>query len=1786
MSTMGSLRELSKIALVIVTTVAIILYATGDGEVASTVAFAGYSGVLLLYTISKQEFASEQNKYLYNIMRHSKKVKRTVAGETVANKKIIEEDDETPIFYNESKKISKKSLKNISIGAAASLFFDNIDQASALKICCRPFKLMHFNSIIIDHAKGGMEHILITDDWFTPGPEKQTISINGTKYCEYNMYCMNAAYKFIIDSSWYIGFSMFLMAALKVALYSYKIFKTPTGSVTIEYHQDNCFATENIKNKTKKNNKRPKNDRIYTGSETDSAERGSLIKEPRYQEDLVKITRTTHTYCSGLRVVLVLLYIISFVSILSWGLSLMSTTGVSGFTISKEDTITIDGKKATIEEFIEIMKQEDDGVLVMANKKENIRMKRELTSVIDGIQPMEMNQTSTTEQSLTAGPDNKSPEDIYVNRLTCLYDQETYYLTGKLETHCVVNSSSLGIMMVPSENSLIKRVDSRCKSSLSISLARFGTPVCLKVCTMVDDCEIYYEPNQANKIKIPYSLKDVLKYNMNEMGNSNKIRTDTVEIKISRRAKRSITISKPVSDFGQGVHIVEGWRTQFENENGGVFLAEEGPLDDCMAGIPTNVNKYVRCTPLRRQVISCEPNLWAHYTIGSNMYECKVPTKEEFEKMPAWRKSGTTIPYTVPPNKHSGKIDRFIHKMEIGTESYLKVEMLWGEKYQDSVQQIGGLKYHIYSTVFKVTAHGLDSKTPFPKLWDSMITKANRWVDRKYTGYRMHSLETDLPNGLPEILIKVKHIEEPNTNNMWQDRAYVNFVFKSDIFASDGTKISPSDTDPACIPSDSSKDCVYLVPVYYAIRVYGPLLADIKFFGYVVDTIAFDNNVCTSVNAIRVKGVCYIPDMSTVSTDVVVGGYPWTEWSGIFTSSTKAIFELFSFYQNHPKVGSGQYLSAVSDSANIGHFSVNGKCSDMYYHSGKLMCMGSNVVNIKMVEYTTFHRPLMSPPSCSTYPNNSLVCHFSDPTEVTRCTHDPYLTRKQDNCSTTIIKKMDHTVDEAAGLTVKTPQVVFHLQRGFDGCKGTCFFASIIEVGYRCSWCLAIIVIAAGIGYIALIVHLLVILICFINGYTIGRLLRLLGLRSLFRCPLTTACSICGMYSYSANEAAKHKLFCSSTQCPYCITLDESNNLCILEFPTRANHREHMKLHKMVRINPYLGVIRMKRYRVATFFLVQLALAGLSGVNAQYFPAETGLRSNAVGLNISIPADSVECSDKGCKVIKDYNAHIPLVDGSSIIMRTKVDGKAFAKKITVENPNMDVTCDYLYTSSEVVVGPRRIVYTCSGKTECTEKTEIDLLTKPIANRGATDDFIPIDTENPLKSLYCPKATSCRSPIIDFMWIPAGCFTVNDGTAIGYEYYMPSIKKEMVHVFRCTVRNIKYKICEGALCKKIDGSSSDLEQGVLKFEHISSKLPIQFMVGAMSRQGDDKPSHIFHGVPDLRTDGSNTNFAYRMTMIPQGETCMEGTSYYGGKCDINTDGSSPALNCKSTLPKIDSDTLIKNYESLHEVYHCNFENSMLRWNTKVVPREITVNKKTTKDTQTVSWPSLNLTSINCNFGFTDINLLTFGHTTMEIVRYTGAITKVVCTGSYNRNGMTQLEFNIKEHSGMLELHCPMLFSETCLFDTVKTNKCNITTLLPFNSTCLYNGQSINIDCSKLELSSADPLSGNIVGWTGSQSKDTWISGFKIGLSNWWYITMIAVGTTSILIFMLWLVITIVNNCKTMKLAMTYSKVQEAGFEDTEDVIAGAGVSKMMQGARELKDSKLRRRTMKARNMSSG
>jgi hypothetical protein len=208
--------------------------------------------------------------------------------------------------------------------------------------------------------------------------------------------------------------------------------------------------------------------------------------------------------------------------------------------------------------------------------------------------------------------------------------------------------------------------------------------------------------------------------------------------------------------------------------------------------------------------------------------------------------------------------------------------------------------------------------------------------------------------------------------------------------------------------SNQRQTLEYLYVAYYAVRVNGPYQGIVKMLGQEIDAPTMTTSVCSQINTIKYKGICYFSDMENPNTNVIVGGYPLNENIALYQSEDYnsrlpeggiqgsnrnliwcAASHVHGFTTNHPKVGT-QYLAQVSDSAYIGAFSKNGKCKTIYPNfnttsQGDLLCDGERAVKVQLVEYGTFYsEDVQSTETCALH-DDTVKCHFVDPVEVSDC---------------------------------------------------------------------------------------------------------------------------------------------------------------------------------------------------------------------------------------------------------------------------------------------------------------------------------------------------------------------------------------------------------------------------------------------------------------------------------------------------------------------------------------------------------------------------------------------------------------------------------------------------------------------------------------------------------------------------------------------------------------------------------------------------------------------------------
>lgn len=1309
-------------------------------------------------------------------------------------------------------------------------------------------------------------------------------------------------------------------------------------------------------------------------------------------------------------------------------------------------------------------------------------------------------------------------EMIIPPSLNCIVDPVLYVTTGSLDGECVYEERAGGMNVTFSEPlNIIGQIDKRCYSISNIINARVGRSACVKDCKLLNGkeskCRIDYNPNNEY---IQKNVTAVERLEVDLTGFTQKTGDDVTTISnapdendnnntVSR--KRRQASYDVMTSYGEGSYVLpNGFVTQYltDDANGGsVFISESNDLDSSCNESNEQI-KYASCTHGRRQVISCEPNLIGTSTVPSNTFTCAQPIR--LNGLPEWRKSNPNINFNVDDDTLlAGEFNVPDFESDLGLPGLVsvgkaQVSVMYARRDQDNVQNTGNVKYFVYSFILKVKAT--------PTFFNTYINRCLRanMVDNTNQGYSVYRFATDTRDDIQQILplkyfIDLVSSSAPEAVNMYQDRTSASLVVKQDFYDETGKSFVYNPNLSGGCKEGTDGKCTMIVPLYYAFRLYGPVKALIKIMNTPLEYVYLTTNVCSSVNAIKVKNICYFPDFDYVSTEVVASGYPMTKFSLVSATRHLANYVIPSFYTNHPKISSGQYMAKVSSSANKGYYSTNGKCSNVHTdpNTNITMCDGKPAFNIDIVMYTTFHRPLSSTPNCELL-NNTINCEYKDKTSIIACNH--YVSTSgvygEPSCITMTNNSVKTELDNHASLTLRSANMFMQIHRGAPGCEN-CIMTFVVESYYRCTWCTLTIAIVLGFGFVMTVLFVCAIIFGYMNGYVIGKLMRKMNITCcLSGYTRPVKCDYCSMKMFSKMEELRHEHACRSNKCPICFVFNGDKDIVQLQFKNSVSFKHHMKLHKCIRINPVLGFIKVLRSKTVPFVLVLLISGSIAKTSALTFDHNSAMRNNLVGLNVTLPNDILSCTNEECGIVKSYKLNVPLTHNSAAVVSTTKNDIKYSTKIVFKNPTLETSCDFKYVATSAMIGEKVLAYSCKTKTDC--KTGINDYMKPISDHNG-DEYVAFDTKNPLKGGFCPIRPACLSPIVDVFWFSAGCATINDGTAMGTEYYLPKVRELMMSVFECTVNSISYTHCDNQMCSEVNNEKSLLESGNVVFDHINQNVPTTFMLGALSMQGDTIPHHLFIGMPKNNED-SDEMLSYRMNKVPTGETCLDGTSFDRSSCLISTSGSHPSMVCSSTLPEITHEKSLKRYDSLIEQYHCNVDKTFMSWKTSVMDRTITVGSNTASDTQTYSVPSIDLKMDYCSLGYTSIDIVSLNDIKLKQVVYDKEIKGIKCNGLYNRNHMTMLTFDIELSEGILEMHCPDVFSEVCLIDTSKYKTCNVTTMLAMNNTCSYNGNNYVVDCSNLVYSEPDPSSSTYGFRSGSTELNSWQRGFKIYFTKWW------------------------------------------------------------------------------------
>ncbi|AKN56872.1 glycopolyprotein precursor [Jonchet virus] len=1161
--------------------------------------------------------------------------------------------------------------------------------------------------------------------------------------------------------------------------------------------------------------------------------------------------------------------------------------------------------------------------------------------------------------------------------------------------------------------------------------------------------------------------------------------------------------------------------------------SEKGTSKDCGYSGSSPKMGFI-CTHKRREMITCHKGYYGKGREGATEFECiryDEPTANA--NMPTFLNPYINTDHII----RTGGLAKIEHDMpldssfRIDNQNYdIKGKISYFESSQDSDQVSGQDKYFIYSAIVvaQISAPDAGSLQYFAHYYAKLMQNnaAGPATDlfklQPYTLFRARQEDIEAPDFSLEFLYRPKK-SSVNCKSGWQDRVQYSFVYKTDVMNSRGQSYNEmcAVSTQACsstfsrLTGQTTMDVV--IPVYYAIRMYGPAKANVKIFNKIVDTITLTNGMTDCLDCLKVRGEWYKPDFSSVSTDVTVTGYPLTHMTGLFsprsTEGCQAV-EIFWFYLAHPKMGAALYLAKVSATADIGKYSTKGKCVQLSHDKdGALKCDGSHALTIPIVKYTTFYTKESKVSKCHMQ-DNHLVCKSQGTTEYHECTRhidsmEPF------KCSKKQVGNMTQEIKPNTQNFVRYNNEVIVVSRGshIDEDK---LFSGLIDIGHRCVWCLIIVLASAGYGFVVALLLVTAIILGYINAYNIKGFFRWVNLLG----PLPK-CDNCGFKVETEEEMQRHNSFCAWNICPYCARRVEKK-----DGPKRIYRRKYgsskalkahiERAHMAQKRNKVLAFFKIRRMSIIAFIYVEWLT--LNRVNAQTINHRTGLRSNNTGHVYNVDERLFECSDKWCEMSGSVTMDLPITPGVKFVLQTIKSGQTYSRNMEVTQASIRSSCTYDYSSMSFEEGIHKTTVKCTDTVNCNKFGRKDLFT-PLGT-GKEDKYVPFDTSNPLKEYYCPTSFTCRSPAVGFTWLAAGCVSINTGIAIGYKTLLPLPTEDIISVFTCKISSIDYKMCDGSECSEVTSESEKITNGSIRFPIIPTPLFSTFRVGAVAKQGETKPRMLLMDPPSGSQVSRFGYYQFKAYSIPQASTCLEGMVAAPVPCSIVDEGLHPATECPRQGYVINFHELLKDEKPLTDAINCNMEETTLKWDTKVIERKVVVNGKSYEDSQTIATPSMTLSLKSCNFGSRQVFLDNNDKIRLRAHDFKGTVNSVKCSGNYNRNHKVMLDFDLDIVSpGMMHVRCGDGSSDACYVNTETTNKCNLTMILPGKYTCVYNDKSFTADCTNLTMSQPDLASGTIISGTGSGQLDSWVSGFSLTLSTPWGIAALTVGSCLTVFFII-------------------------------------------------------------------
>lgn len=967
----------------------------------------------------------------------------------------------------------------------------------------------------------------------------------------------------------------------------------------------------------------------------------------------------------------------------------------------------------------------------------------------------------------------------------------------------------------------------------------------------------------------------------------------------------------------------------------------------------------------------------------------------------------------------------------------------------------------------------------------------------------------------------------------------------------------------------------YIMVLYYAIRINGPYMGNLNFHGIELTKVAIRDNVCPHANSLKVGGICYTPDMENQNSDVVVGGYPLNANTMVieglnensnsvnpivfsdpsFTLTNPkgyircACSHVFTYVTNHPKV-SQFYLAKVSETANIGYYSINGACQLTYHNSteednDQLFCDGDAAIRINIVEYSTFFtRDITQTPQCYLL-GNKIKCSSGQ--------SDFYKVLASDSGKGEVLYSYNVTGKE---VSIDLVDGVNHLYIGDKTLKvdgGREYKPKYGMITYMEELYVRepVVVVIVGLflssGYIIYILYVSAYVLCYFNLYNLRCLLSLCKIIKINRCRFCNleiekgeenAHKLCKprihtVVKYDTTSKIRNYVQTKGeySLCPKCV--GKSSVSKHIEKPAFSNtvkskvkingkkhtaFSEHMFLHEYKRINPLGGRIRMNRTKIIKYFVVLLSLSDLQRLvgAAQVGESELdlglyeNLRGGSFGGSLPVNDTDITCSEAEC-VMGDVVTTLKLIRGEKITLFHSKEGVRYSESLTVHDVSISTTNELLYIASNFKTQEQRIAWCCSKKDHICSHTSEDVYTGLCDHQG-DQAYTAYNLVNPLTSYNCPITHECINPIGRAIWISSGCF-FNWGAIAAYSSYSPTITGDVISVFRMTMESVSVTFeTEHNGVINVTTSYPITDDGYLNIEGLNQLIQFQTNIGLVSKVGASEPEVIVVDVPGPGDYGGN-EFSYRTQWKASGSVCHEGDTMTGATCSIDRSGDAPMYRCNIPEVHISATSISKKYLSLEHRMRCNSEDAIMKWESKEESRTF----MGATDSQTYSRPSLSLDLHSCYLGTTSITGLK--GLKLKRVEFEGVITSIKCVGEWNRNGMTEMVFhkNIKT-DGTVEIECSST-SNNCLLAAGK-DKCNVTSSINWKGYCNYKSGSkveqVYVDCYNLTLGVYDTSGGSSFAF--DDSKAQW-GGSSLGWVNnplFWVVIGLIIGAVILLI----------------------------------------------------------------------